>query len=76
MTFTIGRGNDIVRFSFSFDTPGQSTDIQVCYAIEQVAQRIVGKEVESIFADMGAFWEFRKSRLYIGSGFALISSCR
>lgn len=41
MTFTIGRGNDIV-----------------CYAIEQVAQRIVGKDVEEFFSDMGAFWDF------------------
>ncbi|KAK1924728.1 putative mandelate racemase/muconate lactonizing enzyme [Papiliotrema laurentii] len=41
MTFTIGRGNEIV-----------------CYAINEVAKRIVGKEVESIFADMGAFWDF------------------
>ncbi|WVR05016.1 hypothetical protein IAU60_002028 [Kwoniella sp. DSM 27419] len=41
MTFTIGRGNDIV-----------------CYAIEQIANRIVGKDLDSIFGDMGAFFDF------------------
>ncbi|KAI9638569.1 putative mandelate racemase/muconate lactonizing enzyme [Dioszegia hungarica] len=41
MTFTIGRGNDIVM-----------------YAIEAVANRIVGMEVETIFGDIGAFWTF------------------
>ncbi|WVF72423.1 hypothetical protein IAT40_007238 [Kwoniella sp. CBS 6097] len=41
MTFTIGRGNDIV-----------------CYAIEQIANRIVGKELAPIFADMGSFFDF------------------
>ncbi|KAH9984122.1 hypothetical protein BJV77DRAFT_217105 [Russula vinacea] len=39
MTFTIGRGNDIV-----------------CQAIKQVANRIVNKEIESLFADMGRAW--------------------
>jgi len=43
MTFTIGRGNEIV-----------------CYAIKEVANRIVGKDVEDIFADMGAFYNFRE----------------
>ncbi|RXK35281.1 mandelate racemase/muconate lactonizing enzyme [Tremella mesenterica] len=41
MTFTIGRGNEIV-----------------CYAIEQVAKRVVGMDIEGIFADMGTFWNF------------------
>ena len=36
------------------------TDKQVCYAVTEVAKRVVGKDVESIFADMGAFWDFRK----------------
>ncbi|KAF8467110.1 enolase C-terminal domain-like protein [Russula ochroleuca] len=40
MTFTIGRGNDIV-----------------CQAIKQVANRIVNKEIESLFADMGKAWD-------------------
>jgi hypothetical protein len=31
---------------------------EVCFAINEVAKRIVGKDVESIFNDMGAFWEF------------------
>lgn len=29
------------------------------YAIEEVAKRIIGMDVEAMFADMGAFWEFR-----------------
>ncbi|WRT66923.1 uncharacterized protein IL334_003888 [Kwoniella shivajii] len=41
MTFTIGRGNEIV-----------------CYAIEQIANRIVGKDLEPIFSDMGSFFNF------------------
>ncbi|TFK46785.1 enolase C-terminal domain-like protein [Heliocybe sulcata] len=40
MTFTIGRGNDIV-----------------CEAIRQVASRLVGKNTEELFADMGKAWE-------------------
>lgn len=34
-------------------------DEQVCYAINEVANRIVGMDVETIFADMGAFWNLR-----------------
>ncbi|OWZ61029.1 hypothetical protein AYX15_06747, partial [Cryptococcus neoformans] len=41
MTFTIGRGNEIV-----------------CFAIEQIAKRIVGLDLAPIFADMGKFWDF------------------
>jgi L-alanine-DL-glutamate epimerase-like enolase superfamily enzyme len=41
MTFTIGRGNDIV-----------------CSAIHQLAQRLVGKELEELFANMGKAWEY------------------
>lgn len=40
MTFTIGRGNDIV-----------------CQAIKEVASRLVNKEIESLFADMGKAWD-------------------
>ncbi|KAI9452582.1 enolase C-terminal domain-like protein [Russula earlei] len=40
MTFTIGRGNDIV-----------------CQAIKAVASRLLGKEIESLFADMGKAWD-------------------
>ena len=39
MTFTIGRGNDLV-----------------CAAIAQVAQRLIGKETDALFGDMGAMW--------------------
>ncbi|KAK7044886.1 L-galactonate dehydratase [Favolaschia claudopus] len=41
MTFTIGRGNDIV-----------------CIAIQEVANRLVGKETEELFANMGKTWDF------------------
>ncbi|KAJ3516401.1 hypothetical protein NLJ89_g1141 [Agrocybe chaxingu] len=41
MTFTIGRGNDIV-----------------CSAIKEVANRLVGKDTEVLFADMGKTWDF------------------
>ncbi|KZS93919.1 enolase C-terminal domain-like protein [Sistotremastrum niveocremeum HHB9708] len=41
MTFTIGRGNDIV-----------------CTAIKEVANRLVGKEIESLFSDMGKAWDY------------------
>ncbi|VDB85342.1 unnamed protein product [Peniophora sp. CBMAI 1063] len=41
MTFTIGRGNDIV-----------------CTAIKEVAGRLVGKEIEPLFANMGKAWEY------------------
>ncbi|KAF7308271.1 MR-MLE domain-containing protein [Mycena chlorophos] len=41
MTFTIGRGNDIV-----------------CTAIREVADRLVGKETDELFQDMGATWNY------------------
>ncbi|KAF4618288.1 hypothetical protein D9613_011644 [Agrocybe pediades] len=41
MTFTIGRGNEIV-----------------CAAIKEVAKRLVGKDTESLFADMGKAWDY------------------
>jgi L-fuconate dehydratase len=41
MTFTIGRGNDIV-----------------CLAIKEVASRLVGKDTEELFADMGKTWDW------------------
>ncbi|KAI0249944.1 enolase C-terminal domain-like protein [Lactifluus subvellereus] len=41
MTFTTGRGNDIV-----------------CQAIDAVASRLVDKEIESLFADMGKAWNY------------------
>lgn len=41
MTFTIGRGNDIV-----------------CFAITEVANRIMGMNVEEIFGDIGKFWDY------------------
>ena len=39
---------------------GRGNDI-VMYAIKEVANRIVGMDVEEIFADIGAFWTFRTS---------------
>ena len=41
MTFTIGRGNDIV-----------------CSAIKEVANRLIGKDTEELFANMGATWDY------------------
>ncbi|KAG8974081.1 hypothetical protein FRC05_007829 [Tulasnella sp. 425] len=41
MTFTIGRGTDIV-----------------CLAIKEVANRLIGKDVETLFADMGKTWDY------------------
>lgn len=41
MTFTIGRGNDIV-----------------CAAIKEVADRLKGKAVEALFANMGQAWDY------------------
>ena len=41
MTFTIGRGNDIV-----------------CMAIKELSQRLVGKDVEKLFANMGKTWDY------------------
>ncbi|EGO03632.1 hypothetical protein SERLA73DRAFT_175193 [Serpula lacrymans var. lacrymans S7.3] len=40
MTFTIGRGNEIV-----------------CQAIKEVASRLVGRDTEQLFANMGAAWD-------------------
>lgn len=41
MTFTIGRGNDIV-----------------CAAIKSLSERLIGKDVEALFSNMGKTWEF------------------
>ncbi|THH16473.1 hypothetical protein EW146_g4170, partial [Bondarzewia mesenterica] len=41
LTFTIGRGTDIV-----------------CLAVKEVASRLVGKEVESLFSNMGKAWDY------------------
>ena len=41
MTFTIGRGNDIV-----------------CAAIRELAERLKGKDVEQLFANMGQTWDY------------------
>ena len=31
---------------------------QVCMAIKEVANRLVGKDAESLFADMGKTWDY------------------
>ncbi|KAI0915920.1 hypothetical protein AcV5_003394 [Taiwanofungus camphoratus] len=41
LTFTIGRGNDIV-----------------CAAIKELAKRLVGKDVEDLFGNMGKTWDY------------------
>lgn len=38
---------------------GRGNEI-VCFAINEIAKRIVGKDADEIFADMGAFWNFRE----------------
>jgi L-fuconate dehydratase len=38
---------------------GRGNEI-VCFAANEVAKRIVGMDVEEIFADMGAFYSFRE----------------
>ncbi|KAK7680186.1 hypothetical protein QCA50_016695 [Cerrena zonata] len=44
MTFTIGRGTDVV-----------------CAAIKELALKLVGKDVEELFADMGKTWDYLSS---------------
>ncbi|KAK7466101.1 hypothetical protein VKT23_004826 [Stygiomarasmius scandens] len=44
MTFTIGRGNDIV-----------------CTAVREVANRLVGKDTEELFSNMGKTWDYMMS---------------
>ena len=44
MTFTIGRGTDIV-----------------CAAIKELSLKLVGKDVEELFADMGKTWDYLAS---------------
>lgn len=41
---------------------GRGNEI-VCFAIEEISKRIVGMDAEEIFADMGAFWNFREYEL-------------
>lgn len=41
MTFTIGRGNDIV-----------------CKAIEELSKKLIGKDLETLFSNMGKTWDF------------------
>ncbi len=64
MTFTIGRGNDIVSdqlFNHGFIGLTASYFGQVIMAIEAVANRLVGKETEDLFQDMGKTWDFMMS---------------
>lgn len=44
MTFTIGRGNDIV-----------------CTTISQIASKLIDKNIESLFANMGETWDWLNS---------------
>lgn len=54
MTFTIGRGTDIVCLLVFCLIAANNP--QVCSAIKAVADRVIGKDVEEIFADMGKAW--------------------
>lgn len=42
---------------------GRGNEI-VCFAIEQIAKRIVGLDLAPIFADMGKFWDFCKPSIF------------
>lgn len=42
---------------------GRGNEI-VCFAIEQVAKRIVGMDLAPIFSDMGKFWDFCKPLVF------------
>jgi len=44
--------NYLRKGSLAYSTP------QVCAAIQEVAKRLVGKDTESLFADMGKTWEY------------------
>lgn len=44
MTFTIGRGTDVV-----------------CAAIKELSLKLIGKDVEELFADMGKTWDYLAS---------------
>ncbi len=58
MTFTIGRGNDIVWVHSSCVISMSINISKVCSAIGEVANRLVGKEVEALFANMGKAWDY------------------
>ena len=58
MTFTRGGGSDIVHASAFGYGPIRSDASQVGMAIKEIARRLVGREIESLFADMGAAWDF------------------
>ncbi|KAK7051096.1 hypothetical protein VNI00_005208 [Paramarasmius palmivorus] len=59
MTFTIGRGNEIVRSpTISAIALYLTSEHKVCAAIREVANRLVGKETEDLFADMGKTWDY------------------
>lgn len=44
MTFTIGRGTNVV-----------------CAAIKELSLKLIGKDVEELFADMGKTWDYLAS---------------
>lgn len=59
MTFTIGRGTNIVRIQRELRLiETKRADKQVCAAIEEVAKRVMGKELESMFENMGKVWDY------------------
>ena len=68
MTFTIGRGNDIVRIPSltPFVITGRAKRFlnfvlvtsQVCSAIQAVASRLLNRDIEELFANMGKTWDY------------------
>jgi L-fuconate dehydratase len=59
MTFTIGRGNDIVRPFHPSVSPFKiiTRSHQVCMAIKQVAARLIGHDTDALFTNMGQAWD-------------------
>lgn len=58
MTFTIGRGNDIVSTHTHPTHRIKSSFAQVIMAIKEITSRLIGKDTEELFADMGKTWDY------------------
>jgi L-fuconate dehydratase len=56
LTFTIGRGTDIVS-PYTITALHPLTFDQVVEAVKAIADRLIGKSTDTLFADMGKAWE-------------------
>lgn len=61
MTFTIGRGNEIVSWIACFVRGSPSCDSQVCQAIAVLASKLIDCDPEDLFKSMGKTWEWLSS---------------